>query len=87
MQIRDQRTGQQNRAQMRTIAEFQYRGDQTDDQGGEQFQDMMMGRIVDITHDEAKIQRQGQQHEKPEQHLFQIHPVELPSTCTVRIVL
>jgi hypothetical protein len=63
-----------------TVTKLEYRCDQIDYDDGKQLVHMVMGRIVDISHEKTEVERKRQHDEKAKYHLLWIHvPITSPA--------
>ncbi len=73
LQERDEARGEVHGADVGAVAELQHRGDQVDDDGGEQLPLVVHQRVVDVAVDEAEVQRRGEQDEEAEDDFLEVH--------------
>ena len=78
LQVRHQAGRKMHGADLRAVAELEHGGDQADDEGREEFVDVVQIRALDVADEEPEIERGGQNDEEPEDDLFQIHESPFP---------
>jgi hypothetical protein len=60
-------------ADLRAVTELEHRGDEADDQRGEQLVDVVQLGVGDVAEEEAEVQGGGEQHEEAEDDLLEVH--------------